>query len=171
MIIVSLIFAAIHISFFLFILFLLVAFVTGAPYLPTPHKVVEEMIALADVEKGNNIADLGSGDGRILIAVAKKGAHATGWEINPFLVFWSLIKSHVAGVSQYVTLHWGDYGRANISGFDTIFIYSIASHMERIEKKMRSELPKGAKVVSCTFAFPHWQAVKKTASKIYCYQV
>ncbi len=171
MLIVSLIFAAINISFFLFILFLLVAFVTGAPYLPTPHKVVEEMIALADVEKGNKVADLGSGDGRILIAAAKEGAHATGWEINPFLVIWSFIKSHLAGVSKHVTLHWGEYSRANISGFDTIFIYSIASHTKKLEKKMRSELPKKAKVFSYMFAFPNWQAVKKTASKIYCYQV
>ncbi|MBM4093960.1 MAG: hypothetical protein FJ276_31820 [Planctomycetes bacterium] len=52
-------------------------------YVPTPYEVVEKMLDMANVRKGEVVYDLGCGDGRIVVAAAKRGAKATGWDINP----------------------------------------------------------------------------------------
>ena len=52
-------------------------------YVPTPHEVVEKMLDMAKVKKGDVVYDLGCGDGRIVVAAAKRGAKATGWDIDP----------------------------------------------------------------------------------------
>src|ERR1043165_7653593 len=56
------------------------------PFVPSPQEVVDQMVELAGVKKGDVVYDLGSGDGRIVIAAAQKGAKAVGFEIDPDLV-------------------------------------------------------------------------------------
>jgi predicted RNA methylase len=70
------------------------------PFVPTPQEVVDKMIELAGVKKGDTVYDLGSGDGRIVITAAKKGARAVGFEIDPDLVKESRENIKKAGVQQ-----------------------------------------------------------------------
>ncbi len=85
----------------------------GPPYLRT-HKVpVETALDLLGVKKGSHVLDLGSGDGSVLIAAAKRGARATGYEINPLLALISKWRSR--RYRQLVTIHWANMWRAEIS--------------------------------------------------------
>jgi Xaa-Pro aminopeptidase len=68
---------------------MIVGGIRGAPFVLTGSRTVKTMTALANIQPGEKAADLGSGDGRILIAIARAGAEAHGYEINPFLVLWS----------------------------------------------------------------------------------
>ncbi|TSA46497.1 SAM-dependent methyltransferase, partial [bacterium] len=64
-------------------------FTQGALFVPTHRDKVKKIIELAHVQPGEKAVDLGSGDGRILIALAQAGADAHGFEINPLLIIWS----------------------------------------------------------------------------------
>lgn len=85
----------------------------GPPYLRT-HKVpVETALDLLEVREGSHLLDLGSGDGSVLIAAAKRGVRATGYEINPFLVLISKWRSR--RYRQLVTIRWASMWRAEIT--------------------------------------------------------
>lgn len=170
MILVS-IFYIILLIFIIFYLFYLLAYLTGAPYLPTPNKIVREMISVAHIKKGDNIADLGSGDARILIAAAQKGAEATGWEINPVLVLWSLIKIKLLGLEKKICVYCRDYRKAELNTFNKLFLYSISDKIGIIEKKILTEMRKGSLVISYKFALPNLKLKSKTESGIYVYTV
>src|SRR5476649_1826273 len=79
------------------------------PYVPTPPVVVEEMLRLANVGPGDFVIDLGSGDGRILIAAAKKfGAHGVGVDLDPERIDESVYGAELAGVSDRVAFQRQD---------------------------------------------------------------
>src|SRR3989344_7361890 len=90
----------VYLAVVLFSLGSLAASIKGSPYVPTPQKRVREMLSLAKLGKKDTLFDLGSGDGRILIAAAKKGICAHGWEINPILFIISQINALRSGVSK-----------------------------------------------------------------------
>ncbi len=83
-----------------------VALRKGAPFVPTDEATVSRMVELSNARSGERAADVGSGDGRIVIGLAKAGAEAHGFEINPFLVLWSRRQVRRAGLSDRATIHW-----------------------------------------------------------------
>ncbi|MDD5251896.1 MAG: hypothetical protein PHT12_04670 [Patescibacteria group bacterium] len=129
----------------------------GAPYLPTDRRNLASMMELAAVKPGDRVADLGSGDGRILIAAAKLGATAEGWEVNPLIWAWSLWRVRRAGVGKSVRLHLGSYWGAPMSGFSVVTLFLIQSKMPRMARKLRQELAAGSRVVSYVFKFSEWE--------------
>lgn len=161
----------IHILFLVFIVFYAVAAFTGAPFVPTPSAVVTEMLDLADVKEGMNVLDLGSGDGRLVIAAASRGAQATGWEIHPLLALWSVIRIYRHGLSGNARIRWGDFRGADIVDIQVILLFGIRGKMPSIEKKLRKEMKKGSRVISYLFQFPNLKLLHKTSSGIYCYQI
>ena len=70
----------------------------GAPYIPTVMRTVHEVIAIAEIKKDDRFLDLGSGDGRLVIAAARAGAIAEGWEVSPYLWVYSWWKIYRAGL-------------------------------------------------------------------------
>ena len=142
----------------------------GAPYANTLPSRIEEMMKLAEVKKGERAVDIGSGDGRIVIALAKRGVEAHGYEINPLLVLWSRYKLKRAGVSDRAFIHFKDMWRHDYSDFDLIISCQISYMMGRLEKKLRREIKPGARVVSNYFTFPTWKP-KKKKGYVYLYQV
>jgi hypothetical protein len=62
----------------------------GAPYLPTLKPQIETALDLLDLKPGQTLIEVGSGDGRVLLAAAHRGLHAVGYELNPILVLFSL---------------------------------------------------------------------------------
>src|SRR5438094_3514518 len=86
------------------------------PFVPTPIEVVDKMLELAEVKKGDVIYDLGSGDGRIVIRAAKKyGARAVGIEMDSMLLVKARNDAKAAGVSHLVKFRSEDALNANIS--------------------------------------------------------
>lgn len=155
----------------IFPLTLILSFFFGPPFVPTPQSVVKEMIDLAKIKKGDVVLDLGSGDGRLLITSAKRGAQATGWEINPFLVLWTKILAFANGVSKKVHMQTGNYQNANLKTADIIFIYALPNMMVKMETKIQKETKSATQIFSYKFPFPKLRPVQKTDSGIFIYKI
>lgn len=140
---------------------LLVTVIHGAPFVPTRPTAVPRMVALAKIKPGDRVADLGSGDGRILIAMARAGAIAHGYEINPILVWWSRYKIRRQGLAGLAFVHWGSFWSQNLSEFDVVALFGIKHIMGGLEKKLKRELKPQARVISYVFAFPTWDYAQK----------
>ena len=149
----------IQIFFALFIVFLCIAFLTGGPYVPSRKSSVASMIRLAGIRKGSRVIDVGSGDGRVLFAAADSGAIASGYEINPFLVWYTNVLAFMRGKSGYVHASWKDLWKAQFSDADIIFVYLIPWKMADLEKKLRKEAKRGTLVISNSFVFPKWKMI------------
>ena len=157
----SILFLVIQLGFFFFLFYLCLAFVTGAPYVPSVNPTAAAMIRLARITPDTTIYDLGSGDGRLLLLAAQKGARAIGYEINPFLVFWSTLRSFFSPYSGTTKTIWKNFWRVDISGADVVFVYLLPWRMETLGKKLQKELKPGALVVSNSFIFPGWRILRQ----------
>ena len=158
----------------LLILFYLVFFwiipfsLNGAIFDPSRKVSVEKMVELAQVKKGEVSADLGSGDGRVVIAFAKAGAEAHGYEINPLLVIISRINVRKAGLKGKAYIHWKNFWNADLSKYDIITVFQIDFAMNKLEDKLRKEIKPGARVISNHWTFPKWN-YSKFEKDIYVY--
>lgn len=144
--------------------------VSGAPFVASNREIVKKMISLADIKPAIKAADLGSGDGRVVIALAKAGAKAHGYEINPLLVWWSRRSIRKEKLTDRAFIHWGSFWRHDLSSFDAITIFGISYIMRSLEKKLKAELKPGARVVSNEFIFPDWPYSQKE-SDVYLYEL
>ena len=166
---IAILFGLIHLSFAFLVVFLILSFFTGAPFVPTPRDHTKEAIDILKVKPKDIFIDLGSGDGRLLIFAAKRGAYVIGWEINPFLVLYSRWRLLVAGLSKQSNVYWGDYRKASLRKATCIFIYALPKFMVALEEKTRNELQSNCRIVVYKFAFPHWKKSKQTQSGLYYY--
>jgi protein-L-isoaspartate O-methyltransferase len=142
----------------------------GAIYLPTTPVNVEKMVALADIRPGQSVVDLGSGDGRLLIACARRGSRAEGYEINPFLVIRSRRAIRKAGLQNLAVVHWKSFWHADFARFDVVMLYGITYIMEGLQKKFIRELNPGAKIVSNVFQFPGWRPIAEDGN-VFLYDI
>lgn len=167
---IYLLFLLINLLFLLTIIFMFLACFIGAPFVPVNKKIVKECFEVINLKRGDIVYDLGSGDGRILIAAAKRGAKAYGWEINPVIWLLSKIRIRLAGVSKNVVVYLGSYWNASLHKADIVTLYLISYQMLRMEKKLLKELKSGSRVLSYAFNFPNWQPKLHTKSGIYVYE-
>jgi SAM-dependent methyltransferase len=129
-----------------------------APFDPTPHEVVERMLALARVKKGDVVYDLGSGDGRILIAAAKKyGVHGVGYEIDAGLVKLARENVRRAGLEKLVEIRQEDFLAADLSPASVVTLYLSYDGNLVVRDQLNGQLKPGARVVSYTFDMGDWQ--------------
>ncbi len=153
-------------------MFALYYVLNGAPYLPSSTCAINEMVRLANIQNGQRMIDIGSGDGRIMIAFAKAGAITEGYEINPLLVWWSRRKIAAAGVADRCTVHTKNLWKADFSHADIVTVFGIRGIMARLEAKCRKELKPGSRVFSHIFTFPTWKATHSDDQKgVYLYTV
>lgn len=130
----------------------------GGPYVPTPHSVVEQMLKLAGVTKKDNVIDLGSGDGRIVITAAQKfGARGRGYDIDPELVTRSNNSVRKLGLEQRVSFHEQDVLKADIGDASVITLYLLPEMMVALRDKFLRELKPGTRIVSHDFDFGDWK--------------
>lgn len=141
----------------------------GAPFVPTDMRRVGAMLALADVRPGEKLVDLGSGDGRIVVAAAKAGAIAEGWEVNPYLWLVSVWNIRRHGVQDRARVRLGSYWAQPFRDADVITLFLITAQMRPMERKLRAELKPGSRVVSYAFSFPEWAHDDKQ-SGVYLYR-
>ena len=129
-----------------------------APFDPTPHEVVERMLAVAAVKQSDVIYDLGSGDGRVLIAAAKKyGAKAVGFEIDPGLVKLARENVRREDVEKLVEIRHQDFMTADLSPATVVTLYLSYDGNLAVRPKLTRELKPGARVVSYAFDMGDWQ--------------
>ena len=126
-------------------------------YIPTPEAVVDEMLRLAELEEGDLLYDLGSGDGRIPIAAARDyGVRAIGIEIDAALVERARKNARQAGVSDLVEFRQQDLYEADISDADVVALYLGDTLNVRLRPKLLKELEPGSRVVSHAFGMGDW---------------
>jgi len=126
-------------------------------WVPTPQVMVERMLDLAKVTPRDYVIDLGSGDGRNVIAAAKRGANALGVEYNPDMVTLSKRLADDAGVNGKAQFVQGDMFLADISKADVMALFLLPSNLLRLRDKFYQLRP-GARIVSNTFSIQDWEA-------------
>lgn len=148
-----------------------------APYVASPGQVVDLMLEMAKIKPGETVYDLGSGDGRILIAAADRyKAKAVGVEISPALVAAATEEIKKAGLSDRAKVIQGDVLQTDFSAADVVTIYMDAASNAKLRPQLE-KLKAGARVVSHDAEVPGWKPVRveKTAADaghtIYLYQV
>ncbi len=130
------------------------------PFVPTPQEVVDKMIELAGVKKGDTVYDLGSGDGRIVITAAKKGARAVGFEIDGDLVKESQANIKKAGVETLAEIRQQDILTVDLSPASVLTMYLLPDVNLKLRPNILSQLKPGSRVVSHAFDMGDWKPIK-----------
>lgn len=148
----------------------------GSPYLPLKVDVVERIMKMAEIKDSDVFYDLGSGDGRLVIAAAKRGAKAYGVEINLFRVWgsrWNIFRKGLGSRAKII--------RANIFDVDLFEASVVNAYLSQktnnlLLPKLEKELKNGAKVFGVAFKFLKWKPVMvnpngPTFGPIYLYKI
>jgi ribosomal protein L11 methylase PrmA len=130
------------------------------PFVPTPQVVVDKMIELAGVRKGDVVYDLGSGDGRIVIAAARRGARAVGFEIDPDLVAESRANIQKAAVQESAEIRQQDILTVDLSGASVVTMYLLPDVNLKLRPNLLKQLKPGSRVVSHAFDMGDWKPDK-----------
>ena len=137
------------------------------PFITTPPEVVERMLQVAETRADDLVIDLGSGDGRIVIAAAQKyGARAVGIELDGALVLKSREAARAAQVADKVSFIEGDVLRADISRATVITIYLLPDLMRQLQPRFIQELAPGTRIVSHAFTMAGWAPDRSETVKV-----
>jgi hypothetical protein len=142
----------------------------GAVYVPSSREKTRQMAEVAEVSAGERAVDLGSGDGRVVIELAGRGAAAEGYEISPVLVLLSRLNIRRAGMKGRAVIHWKSFWRADLSAFAVVIVFQGSFVMRRLESKLRRELRCGARVITDYWRLPGL-AADSTVGTIYRYRM
>jgi cyclopropane fatty-acyl-phospholipid synthase-like methyltransferase len=127
------------------------------PFVVTPEPVVMKMLEMAKVTKDDVVYDLGSGDGRIVIAAAKHfGARAVGIELERHLVAEAEEKARQAGVADRVRFVHGDIFESDLSAASVVTLYLFPAVNEKLRPKLLRELKPGSRIVSHMYGMGDW---------------
>jgi SAM-dependent methyltransferase len=126
-------------------------------WIPSPGDMVEKMLDMARVTPDDFVIDLGSGDGRNVIAAARRGARALGVEYNPDLVEVARRAAAAAGVSDKATFVQGDMYEADISRATVLILFLIPDSLRKLAPRFRALKP-GTRIVSNTYEIAGWYA-------------
>src|SRR6186997_2641214 len=150
-------------------LFSLAGFAQPGPYVgqpgkdviwvPTPQVLVEKMLDMARVTPQDYVMDLGSGDGRNVIAAAKRGARALGVEYNQDMVDLSKRRASEASVTDKAQFVQGDMYEADISKASVMALFLLPQNLNKLRPKFLALKP-GSRIVSNTFTIENWEPVE-----------
>ena len=163
--------------FFIFLLTAVYAGVRGAPWVPTKSKDLERFLKLAEFKPGDKFYDLGCGDGRLVVAAAKAGAIATGFEISLFPYLLAMLRVLFASrdVRKNIKIKFRDFWKEDLSDASVIYFFLMPKIFAKLEKKLLAELKPGAKVIVYVWPFQNWTAKKidvyPKRPKIYLYEI
>ncbi len=131
---------------------------SGGPYVPTPPAVVDAMLNLAGAGPKDFVIDLGSGDGRIVLAAGiQYKASGMGVDIDQELVDQANASARKQGVADRVKFLRQDVREADVSKATVVTLYLLPGMMVNLQKKLLAELKPGARVVSHDFLFDQWK--------------
>ena len=141
---------------------------TQAPdviYVPTPYEVVDEMLKLAGVKKGDVLYDLGSGDGRIPVVAAKQfGIRAVGIDIDPQRIEEAKENARRNGVAKLVEFRNEDMFRARLGDATVVTLYLLPDLNLKLRPKLLAELKPGSRIISHQFDMGTWKPEKTLQS-------
>lgn len=133
-----------------------------APFVGSPARVVDRMLMIANVKPGETVFDLGSGDGRILIAAVKNyKAKAVGVEISPKLAAMTNDLIRKEGIASEARVIEGDLLQTDLTGADVVTIYLTTPLNAQLRPRLEKFLKPGARVVSHDYPVTGWKPVKR----------
>ena len=165
---------AVLLAFLAAVVFVCVSFVfpslTGAPWVPSPNDTVRKMLLLSKVKPGEEVYDLGSGDGRIVIISTKEfGARSTGIEIDVFRAFYSKLLIRLLGLGGKARVIWSSFYGVDLSKADVVTVYLMPETNDKLMPKLERELRPTSRVVSHAFRFDWPLLESDEGAKIYVY--
>ncbi len=132
----------------------------SVPWVPTHDDVVSVVVELLRPRPGDVVFELGCGDGRVAVAIARRHAvPVVCVEIRSDLARRALRSAQASGVSGLVKVVEGDFFSVDISGARIVYMYLLTSVNQKLRPKLERELPRGAVVVSLDFPVPGWTPV------------
>lgn len=143
-------------------------------FVPTPQAVVNAMLKLADVGPADVVYDLGCGDGRIVVAAARRGARSVGIDIDPERVREARENIRKSGVGQRAKVIQGDLFETDISEATVVTLYLLSSLNQKLQPRLLAELRPGTRIVSHGFDMGSWEPEKTLdvgGSTIYLWRV
>lgn len=135
--------------------------------MPTFSSQINYALELGELKKGQTLLELGCGDGKVLVAAAKKGINAIGYEINPILYL--IAKTRSLKYRSRIKVIWGNYWIKDWPEADAVFVFLIQRHMKKLDKKCIQYPYKPVKLLSFAFKIPQKQYAK-TKGGIYLYE-
>jgi SAM-dependent methyltransferase len=144
------------------------------PYIPSTPMNVDEMLRVGNVMPTDVVYDLGSGDGRIVIAAAKDyGARGVGIELDPELVKLSTGNARAAGVAERAQFRQGDVLTADIKEATVVTMYLLTSLVAKLENRLLNELKAGTRIIAHDYGFEKWKPDRevKISKTYYLYVV
>ena len=131
-------------------------------FVPTPQEVVDEMLRLANVRKGDVLYDLGSGDGRIPITAARKyGVRAVGIDIDPDRIKEAAENAKKANVTKLVEFRQEDLFQSNFREATVVTLYLLPDLNVKLRPRLLAELKPGTRILSHQFDMGDWKPDKK----------
>jgi cyclopropane fatty-acyl-phospholipid synthase-like methyltransferase len=131
-------------------------------YVPTPQPVVDAMLKMARVRKGDVLYDLGSGDGRIPITAAKRyGIKAVGIDIDPQRIAEANANARKAGVTRLVSFRQEDLFKTDFREATIVTLYLLETLNARLRPRLLAELKPGTRIVSHAFTMGSWTPEKQ----------
>ena len=127
------------------------------PYVPTPQDVVDRMLDMAKLTKDDVHIDLGSGDGRIVVTAAKRGARSMGVDLNPTRIEEANENAKKAGVTDRVTFVQGNLFEMKIADANVLTMYLLQGVNLQLRPRILAELRPGSRVVSHAFSMNDWE--------------
>lgn len=148
----------------------IIANFTGAPYYPTSKKTLQTIIDFLKTQKSHKAIELGSGDGRVSIAVARLNIDATAVDINPVLTVVTRLKKLIYRLKNLHVLN-KNFFSIDMSKYDLVFTYLYPKTMDKLEQKLYKEMKPGSLIISNTFQFKNKKPLAKLENKIFVYKV
>ena len=149
----------------------------GSPYVPIKEERLKDITQF--IKKGDNVADLGCGDARVMTEALRKGAsRVEGWELDAFV--FSLAKRTIAEAKKEgldtnkMKVHFGDFWNADVSWANVIYVYQMTKYMKPMKEKIISQLKKGSLIISPDYEIPGmklWKKVEDGGKGLYLYKV
>ena len=142
---------------------------TGSPSVWSRDEQIKRLLKY--VKPGMAVADMGSGDGRVLIEAEGAGAEwGEGWEIEPYVWLLSQKKLRRAKNREKIKSHFGDMWKADLSKYDLVFVYQLSRYAPRFVAKCKKEMKKGSIVIANTYPLDGLPLIKRD-HELYVYEI
>lgn len=143
---------------FLIAIYLVYSFfceLSGAPFVPTKYRVIDEILKLAKLKKGQVFYELGSGDGRVSRFASKKyQVKATGFELNLLLVIYSTILARLQHIKKVCFIKKNVY-KVSLKDVDVLFLFLLPGMVRKLETKILDECKNGTLIIAHGFKIPY----------------
>jgi len=149
----------------LYMFFLIYSSAMGSPYVPSKKKQLEEILGSIPFKKKMKFLDLGCGDGRVVMSVARRyGVQAVGVDINPMVIAWARLKTRLARLTK-VEFRVENIFKTKLENFDVVFLFLMPKLLLELKPKLLREAKKNALFISHGFKIEGWDKYRyKTLS-------